>query len=382
MNTTELLQIRLHNQLLSTHNLKDSHEVVSWMGAIQSQALDQAKWAIGARLENNDMTDIEEALNRGKIIRTHILRPTWHFVSADDIHWMFDLSNPRLKPVYRSYAKMQGIDESLVYRVVPVLEKVLSGGKHLTKQEIGEALTTYDLTVDDLLKHAISFAEMEGLLVNGRLKGNKQTFTLLGEWVPGKKAIHKEEALERLARKYFTSHGPATIPDFCWWSGLSLTECRQALEMIKADFVCETINGRDFWMRNDIKVPATDKDSALLLPSFDEFLVSYKDRSEVLEETYYGKVITKNGIFSPTIILNGEIIGTWKKVNRKSRENQNCSDILKKQKDQKSLKSSIDKEIQKNRPRIELLFFEKTSKKKQDLFKSEIERLENFYAEG
>lgn len=351
MNRTELLNIRLYNHLLLTHEIKEPHEIVSWMGAMQSQALDMAKWAIGTRLENKNVMDINGALSTGKIIRTHILRPTWHFVSAEDIHWMFDLSSPRLRPIYRSYAKASGTDESLIYRAVPMVEKILIGGKHLTKQEIGTELVEHDLHLDDrTLQLTISYAETEGILVNGRQKGNKQTFTLLEEWIPRQKTIDKEEALECLARKFFTSHGPATIHDFIWWSGLTTTQCRMVFEMIRADFICETINGRDFWMKNDTKTPPADENYALLLPPFDEFVVSYKNRTEIIEDNHYGKVMTKNGIFSPTIILNGEIIGSWKKV------------------------------AQKKSPRIELSFFEKSSKKKQDLFKSEIKRLENFYS--
>jgi hypothetical protein len=351
MNTKELLNIRLHNQLLSVHNTKTPLDIVSWMGAMQAQALDMAKWAIGVRLEDKHVKDIEEALNTGRIIRTHILRPTWHFVSAEDIHWMFDLSNPRLKPIYRSYAKTYNADEPLIYRTIPVLEKVLMDGKHLTKQEIGNALFEQNVVLDDNhLKSLLSYAEMEGILVNGRITGNKQTFTLLEEWAPRKHTLSKEEALERLARKYFTSHAPATIHDFAWWSGLSITGCKQAIGLIENDFVCETINGREFWMRNDVKVPPTGKDSALLLPSFDEFVVSYKDRSEIVEDIHYGKVMTKNGLFSPTIMLNGKIIGSWRKI------------------------------MQKGSPKIELSFFEKTQKRVQLLFSPEIKRLENFYS--
>lgn len=351
MNTTELLHIRLYNQLLASHHLKEPNEVVSWMGAMQSQSLDLAKWAIGARLENKTVKDIDEALNTGKIIRTHILRPTWHFVSAEDMHWMFYLSNPRLKPIYRSYCKTLGADETFICRAVPFLEKALLDGKHLTKQEISDILRTHDITLDNNhLNLVISYAEMEGILVNGRLKGNKQTFTLFEEWVPRKQTLHREEALEQLARRYFTSHAPATLNDFVWWSGLSLTECKQAIEMIKSDFVCETVNGRDFWMKNNINVPPANGDSALLLPPFDEFVVSYKDRSELIDETHYGKVMTKNGLFSPTIMLNGEIVGSWRKT------------------------------IQKGTPRIELSFFDKTPKKVQQVFEPEIKRLENFYS--
>ena len=351
MNSIELLNIRLYNHLLLSHEIEDPQGIVYWMGAMQSQALEMAKWAIGARLEDKNIEDINEVLNTGKVIRTHILRPTWHFVSAEDIHWMFDLSSPRLKPIYRSYAKASGANESLIHRTVPVIEKLLMGGKHLTRQEIGTLLSEQDLQLDDRTLHlSISYAETEGILVNGRQKGNKQTFTLLEEWVPRRETIDKEEALERLTRKFFTSHGPAAIHDFIWWSGLTITQCRQAIEMIKSDFICETINGRDFWMKNDIQIPPTDEDYALLLPPFDEFVVSYQNRSEIIEDHHYAKVMTKNGLFSPTIILNGEIIGSWKKV------------------------------AQKGSPRIELSFFEKTTKKKQDLFKSEIKRLEKFYS--
>lgn len=351
MNNQELLNIRLYNHLLLTHEIKEPHEIVSGMGAMQSQTLDMAKWAIGVRLEDNNVKDIDKALDMGKVIRTHILRPTWHFVSADDIYWMHGLSSPRLRPVYRSYAKASGADESLIRRAVPLVEKALEGGNHLTRQEIGIALLEQDLQLDDRTLHlSISYAETEGIVVNGRQKGNKQTFTLLEEWVPRQKTISEEESLERLARKFFGSHGPATMQDFIWWSGLTMTQCRQAVEMIKTDFICESINGRDFWMRNDTKTPPSDENYVLLLPPFDEFVVSYKDRSEIIEDHHYAKVMTKNGLFSPTIILNGEIIGSWKKV------------------------------VQKNIPRIELSFFEKRSKKKQDLFNSEIKRVEKFYA--
>ncbi len=353
MNTSELLNIRLYNQLLSSHHLKEPYEIVSWMGAMQSQSLDLAKWAIGARLEAKTVKvkDVENALNSGKIVRTHILRPTWHFVTAEDLHWMFDLSNPRLKPIYQSYCKILGADESAISRALPLVEKALSGGKHLTKQEIGDFLLTKKITTDaSLLNLIMTHAEMEGILCNGKLQSNKQTFTLLSEWVPRKETLQKEDALERLARKYFTSHGPATIHDFAWWSGLTLTDCKKGVDLIKNDFICETANERDFWMKNDIKTPPAGDTSALLLPPFDEYVVSYKNRSEIIEDSHYGKVMTKNGLFSPTIMLNGEIAGSWKKTNKKGV------------------------------PLIELSFFEKTPKKIQELFRPEIKRLEYFYS--
>ncbi|MDR2009451.1 MAG: winged helix DNA-binding domain-containing protein [Bacteroidales bacterium] len=350
MNTSELLKIRLHNQLLADHVINEPHKIVSWFGAMQSQSLEMAKWAIGSRLEGSTVSTIENALNTGKIIRTHILRPTWHFVAAEDIHWMFELSNPRIKPVYISYCRMIGVEETIIYKSIDILEKALTGNKHLTKEEISEILLHKNIKTDNhLLNMIIGRAEMEGIICNGKLRGNKQTYTLLQEWVPEKNKLSKEEALECLARKFFSSHSPATLQDFVWWSGLTVTEARKAIELIKNDFISEEINGRIFWMKNNISVPDKTEISALLLPPFDEFVVSYKDRSEIIEDQHYSKVMTKNGLFSPTIMLNGQIIGSWKKINTK------------------------------NGIKIELSFFEKTNIKTQSLFKKEIKRLEAFY---
>lgn len=350
MTTTELLNIRLNNHLLAARTMKEPLEVISWLGAMQSQSLEMAKWAIGSRLENSTVSDINEALDTGKIIRTHILRPTWHFVSAEDIHWMFDLSNKRLKTIYHNYGKQLGVNHDLMLRAVSIAEKALIDDKHLTKQELCDYLRTQGMNFDTRhMTSLIEYAEMEGVLCNGRLKDNKQTFTLLEKWAPRRETICREEALERLARRYFTSHGPATINDFSWWSGLSVTECRQAIEMIKGDFVCEEFNGRRFIMRSDVNTtPPTDM-SALLLAPFDEFVVGYTDRSEIIEEAHYRKVMTVNGLFSPTVMLNGEIIGSWKRIAKKGVSN------------------------------IELSFFKKQSAKTEKLFDQDINRCKAFY---
>lgn len=349
MTLSELRIIRLHNQRLLANSFDDPHDVVSWMGAMQSQALELAKWAIGVRLNEKSVKDVEEALNCGSIIRTHILRPTWHFVTAEDFYWMSELSNPRLKPVYISYCRMSGANEELIIRALSALERIMATGEHLTKQEIGALLNAEKVAVDDHhVGLAINRAEVEGMLCNGKLRGNKQTYTRIDMWIPRKERISREEALERLARKFFTSHGPASLADFVWWSGLTMTDCRKGLGAISHDFVWEKFNGREFWMRDD-KLVYEDNNSALLLPPFDEFVVSYKDRSEIIEPDHYGKVMTKNGLFSPTIMLNGEIVGSWKKITKKSN------------------------------PEIELSFFEKMPKTKQKLFEKEIERVRRFY---
>ena len=350
MTSFELLKTRLYNQLLTTHTLKEPYEIVSSLGAMQSQAFELAKWAIGARLKNSTVDKINDALSKGEIIRTHILRPTWHFVAAEDIHWMRELSSPRLIPVFIAYGKSWGADEKMISKASLKITKILEKHGHQTKQEIGEHLKMEGFAIDQhTLTHVMSRAELDGIVCNGVISGNKHTYALLEERIPKTKPFIKEEALEKLAYKFFSSHAPATLEDFIWWSGMLITDARIALELVKEHFVSQTINGRTFWMKNDIQIPEKENDSVLLLPPFDEFVVSYKNRSEIIDDRHYCKVMTKNGLFDPTVMFNGKIIGSWRKSKKKN-------------------------EIQ-----IELSFFEKTTKKIQDLFKKEVKRVKMFY---
>lgn len=330
--------------------MNQPQEIVSWMGAMQAQALDMSKWAIGARLKNATVIDVEKALSEGKILRTHIMRPTWHYVSSEDIHWMRELTAKKLLTVYESYGKSWGADQKKIIKACLKLESILSNYDYLSKEEIGEHFKAVNLDVDPhTLSNILSRSELEGIICNGKIIGLKHTYTLLEKVAPKTKAFVKEEALERLAFKFFSSHSPATLQDFIWWSGLTATEAKIGLESVRQNFISEEINGKIFWMKSNIQIPNNDKDSALLLPQFDEFVVSYKDRSEMIEEKYYSKVMTKMGIFSPTIMLNGEIIGSWKKIKKK------------------------------NKIEIELSFFKKTSKKTENLYRDEIKRVERFY---
>ncbi len=320
MNTTDLLRIRLYNQLLDGKKFKTPEEIVSYMGAMQSQSFEMAKWAIGIRLPGSTNLSIEEALNNGKIIRTHILRPTWHFVSAEDIHWMIDLSAPRLKNTFLTYGKMLRIENDILKKTIPLIETALLDNNHLTRQEISAYLNTKGLNLEtNALSHLMRYAELDGLVCSGKFKGNRQSYCLLEELVPRQAVLCHEEALEKLARKFFTSHGPATLHDFIWWSGLKISDAKKALELIKDDFITEEINGRIFYFKNDIQIPDNTNDSLLLLPPFDEYVVSYKDRSEIVDDENYGKVMTKNGLFSPTVMYNGRIVGSWKKIKNKDK---------------------------------------------------------------
>jgi hypothetical protein len=172
---------------------------------------------------------------------------------------------------------------------------------------------------DNRMSHILSWVELDGLVCSGAPKGGKQTHALLEERVPKTKSITKEEALANLAKKYFASHGPATLQDFIWWSGLSAGDAKSALEMVKPDFVSETIDLQTYWFDNSFSTPRHDKESVHLLPAFDEFIISYKDRSASLPFENHNKAISNNGIFRPVITVNGQVAGIWKRRIKKDK---------------------------------------------------------------
>lgn len=337
--------IRLANQQLLQTQLKTPKEVVSWLGVVQAQEYNMAKWAIGTRLPNSTDKQIEDAMCKGEIIRTHILRPTWHFVAKEDIHWMLQLTAPRIKQALASYNKYTGLESSTLKKVTSVIAKLLSGSNHLTKQEIGEQLKIKKVNITaDQLSHTMSHAEIDGLVCNGAIKGKKQTYSLLEEIVPRPKKFDKDKALENLARRFFISHAPATLQDFTWWSGLTATDAKNALEMIKSDFICEEIDGQVYWFNNNFDGLSVDKNTAHLLPAFDEYVVSYKDRAAIFAHGHYLEVIGKHGLFKPTVMVNGQVIGMWKRA-VKSKKNTVEVELFKKF--DKAAKSALAVEIEK-----------------------------------
>jgi len=347
-----ILDLRLKNQLLAGSNLKTPKDVVSYMGAMQAQDFNMVKWGIGVRLPQSTDKTIEEAINNGEIIRTHVLRPTWHLVTSDDIHDMLGLTAPRLLSSSKHRLKAIELPEDMLPKVRKIIIKALECGNYLTRENLAEVLTKNGIPSNTHRVGQIMYQlELECLICNGPIQQKKQTYALLEERVPKTKAFDKTEALKMIAEKYFSSHNPATIDDFAWWSGLSLTEARLATEMIKDNFAPTKIGSQTYWIANNSEsaLPIEDN-SAHLLPAFDEFIISYKNRMEVLPDlSNHIKVIPSYGTFRPTIMKNGKVIGLWKKVTKK------------------------------NKPTIETVFFKRTNKAMVNLVQAEVNKLELFY---
>lgn len=316
----EIVKVRLLNQQLLNPLFNTPKELVSWMGAMQAQNYSMAKWAIGIRLKSATLQAVEKALQNGEILRTHVMRPTWHFVAAEDIRWMLKLSAQRVISANESFAKGYDLDipAELYTKSHTLLEKMLCGNKSLTRQEIAEHFKRSGILVDNhRLTRFMARAEQEGIVCSGEDKGGKCTYALLEERVAPTPELTKDESLLRLARNYFRSHSPAVLQDFIWWSGLPVSEARQAIDLINSELTAEQWKGQAWYIHDDCRTRCKLTEHVHFLPSYDEYLLGYKDRTDVLPLEHYPKAFTNNGLFYPIILRNGQAIGNWSKSAKK-----------------------------------------------------------------
>ena len=315
-----LTDIRLRSQQLARPEFKDPKDLVSWMGAVQAQEYRMVKWALGIRLKSATLQTINDAYQRGDILRTHVMRPTWHLVAAEDIRWMLKLSSQRIIAACNSFAKGNGVDipESTYTKANDLFEKVLEGNNHLTKQELEDEIVKAGIMPDSpKLGYLFTRAEQEGIICSGADRKEKATYALLEERVPPMKELSREEALARLATLYFQSHSPATLSDFVWWSGLTATEARHAVALIETDLLTEKFDSETFYLHVTCDLKARCRKVLHLLPSYDEYLISYKDRTTVMLREHHPKAFNTFGIFYPVILYEGRIVGNWKKDSKK-----------------------------------------------------------------
>jgi hypothetical protein len=289
------------------------------MSAVQAQDFHAAKWALGLRLQNATDETIEAAFAGGEILRTHVLRPTWHFVTPADIRWLLKLTAPRVNAASRYYYRKHELDDAVFKRSQKVLAKALSGGNYLTRDVLRKALQRSGIVVDEALRFTLILfrAELDGLICSGPRTGKQFTYALLDERVPAVKVIKRDEALAELTRRYFTSHGPATSADFMWWSGLASADVKKGLEMVNQQLASEVIDGQIYWQSSSTEYSKRIPRVAYLLPTFDEYLVAYKDRSMVMDPRISKRSSSDNYLFRWPIVWDSRIVGTWnRKIER------------------------------------------------------------------
>ncbi len=314
MTTTDIIRLRLHNQRIASSTLKTPAAVVDHMCAVQAQDYLAAKWAIGLRLQAGTDDVVEKAFTEGTILRTHILRPTWHFVTPVDIRWMLALTAPRVHTVNAYYYRKLGLDTPTLHRAVTTITNALYGKQYRTRNELVSYLEQEKVLANSslLIAYILIYAELEGIICSGPRIGKQFTYALLDERAPVTKPLGREESLALLTKRYLVSHGPATVDDFAWWSGLTKADAKKGIEMVQSLLDYEEIDDTKYWF-----VPSAVQKlfpSVVLLPNFDEYIVGYTDRTAIFNDGHTYKLdVRANPIFQNTIVVDGQVVGTWKR---------------------------------------------------------------------
>lgn len=272
------------------------------------------KWAIGVRLKGATDAAVQEAIATGEVIRMHLLRPTWHFAAREDARWMLDLSAPNILSAMKYRDRQLGLNQAAVRKSNRIMEKALKAGP-ATRDALVSALEAGGFpNQDNLAAHLLMRAELDKVACSAPLLEGKQAYVLFDQWIPPARPLPREEALAALAGRYFGTRCPVTLRDFCWWSGLLQKDAREALELVRSGFEIEKA-GSHTWIFDASAArrgaASVDGKSAMLLPAFDEMILSYADRSALFDGKDGLQSIVSGGIIKPIITFGGRVVGTW-----------------------------------------------------------------------
>lgn len=321
MTEADIARFRLAHQQIAASRCTDPAQVVSSLGAMQAQDYLGTLWAIGLRLPSATEKDVERAIANRTIVRTWPLRSTLHFIAATDVHWILELTAPRILSTASLRFERYGLDTAVLARIRKLFVKTLQGSQQLTRDEIYAVLQRARISVEGQRGYHILWRMgVDRLICFGARRGKQATFTLLEEWAPRDRKLDRDTALAELTRRYFVGHGPATLQDFVWWSGLKVSDAKAGFAMAKSRLESLNLNDQVYWLSPETLSLSRAAPTVYLLPGFDEYLLGYRDRSASLDPAYAQKVQAgSNGIFLGTIVVNGRVVGTWKRELRKNR---------------------------------------------------------------
>jgi hypothetical protein len=313
----DIAKQRLIHQGLAKPTLKTAREVVAGLGAVQAQDYGAAKWGVAQRTHGLTDAQIEKEVDDGTIVRTHVLRPTWHFVTAADLGWMLTLSAPRVHKANAYWYRWLEVNDAVARRSRTILTKALRDGKHLTRAELGEVLQRARIAVTSPQRLAciVMRAELDQVICSGARRGKQFTYALFEERVANPTVLDRDAALFELTRRYFMTRGPATVDDFAWWSGLTKADAKRGIEAAATHLEHRSIDGRSYWFPAAKRSQRIPGQLAHLLPNYDEYFIGFKDRSA------FGARLTSAGIKPRTdalsghiLCLNGQIVGGWRRT--------------------------------------------------------------------
>lgn len=304
---------RLPAQPLAGDGLPSSAEVVRLLGCVQSQEYAHALWSLGMRTSGLVAADVQAEFDRGAFLRTHILRPTWHFVAAEDIRWILRVTTPRVQRLNQTIYRQEGLDAATLERGAALIMEELRGGRYRTRAELAGVLADGGLASQRLhLAYIVMNAELEGLICSGPMRGAQQTYALLEERAPGSSAASaKTGGAAELAYRFFLGHGPASVQDLARWSSLTIGQCREAVDAVRDRLDCATVDGVELWF--DPQAPRQGPSSgALLLPLYDELTLSYPMISFPRAEGHPHQ--PGQDLFVGCVIVSETNVGLWRRT--------------------------------------------------------------------
>jgi hypothetical protein len=323
LSVDEVLELRMRSQQLAGDRAGDPIEVVRRLGALQAQSTRAARLAVRPRSESLVAGDIDRATNETRsLVRTWAMRGTLHMLPAEDVRWIVDMFRPPAEAVNRRQLEL-GLDAALLRRAMPVLREILSGLRALTRGELVADLVKNGVAISakgQAPAHLVAFAARQGIVCRGSDRSDDEpTYVLLDEWIGPQEPIEPKEALSRLARRYFSAHGPATAKDFAYWSGLPVGTARRACALVAHGFVEVDAAGEPALLHDQVRyaghLPGVPH--VRLLGQFDEYLLGYRDRDIALERRFARRIQAGGGMIAPALAVDGRIVGTWRQ--RRSR---------------------------------------------------------------
>ena len=305
---------RLRNTGLARPERRTAKDVVAHHLAMQAQDYGPAKWAVGQRTKNLSDDDLDRALADGSIVRTHVMRPTWHFVARDDIRWLLALTGPRVLRGLRSRFTELGLDSKALAKATKVIARALEGGGSLTRKELAERLAGARIDPSgQRLPFMLSHCELDSVIASGPRKGKDHSYALLDDRVPPLTSFDRDSAVAQLVERYLVSHGPAAVADMRWWSGLTSTDIKAGLEALGDRVRVEEVEGMQLW-GSDPRRPGTPR-GALLLHSYDEITVGYTE-SRYLGDRWASNArsaFQERSFPRGLALVDGAIVGHWRR---------------------------------------------------------------------
>lgn len=312
---------RLHWQSLLSTSFTNPVDVVRAQGAVQSQDYAGAKWGLAMRVPAVTDRALDALFDGGALLRTHVMRPTWHFVTPEDIRWIVALTGPRIQAANRAVAIQIGLDAKTLARAMTALQRAMEGGRFLDREAIRAVLARARVRVDETrpFAYVMMHAETEALVCSGPRRGKQITYGLLDERVALAPAMSRGDAVRELVRRYFTTHAPATVYDFTVWSGLTVADARAGLAANGDVFTSQTLDGQAWWYPAGAEPPATREARAWLLPAFDEYFIGFKDRAPLLRRGNEHAVHPAlRELLTNQLCVGGQLVGSWTRTVRRN----------------------------------------------------------------